>query len=284
MLTQTLGDGLFRSRREMSLFPSRNPTTSGKLDLALAGEDNGALGCKSHEFLEMTRGRKQPPERRGVTSEEGKWISLRLSKWYKNHGRFFPWRADGASPYLLVIAEVMLAQTSADRVARWLPGFLNQYPSLSQLRRSSIASLETALRPMGLYQRRAKILHAFATAACDIDLHALTLEQWQRQPGVGEYVAAAMRSSLHNEPCPMLDTNVARILDRYAGPRSRVEIRGDRWLQQWVLAVLQTSDSPRELNWAFLDLGAAVCRARSPLCDKCPIALRCRSIEILRVN
>ena len=95
-------------------------------------------------------------------------------------------------------------------------------------------------------------------------------------PGVGQYIANAILMFCHGEPQPLLDTNMARVLERYFGPRKLADIRYDPYLQDLSRKVVN-GNNPHIINWAILDFAALVCKIRSPLCESCPLARKCRS-------
>ena len=68
---------------------------------------------------------------------------------------------------------------------------------------------------------------------------------------------------------------MARVLERFFGPRQMADIRYDPFLQHLSRAVLSDGD-PRIMNWAILDLAALVCKPRNPDCPRCPLKARCR--------
>ncbi len=70
---------------------------------------------------------------------------------------------------------------------------------------------------------------------------------------------------------------MARILERYFGPRQMADIRYDPYLQDLARQVVGKAKDPRLVNWAILDLGALVCTARNPRCNACPLKKGCRS-------
>jgi A/G-specific adenine glycosylase len=91
---------------------------------------------------------------------------------------------------------------------------------------------------------------------------------------VGQYIAnAAMLFGKHAAE-PLLDVNMARVLERYFGPRTLADIRYDPYLQslaRWVIS----GSNPVRLNWAILDFAAAVCIVRNPSCGSCPLSSEC---------
>ena len=97
-------------------------------------------------------------------------------------------------------------------------------------------------------------------------------------PGVGPYIASAVRCYAFSGTEAPVDTNVARVLVRLHGiSPSRHEAR--RSPEVWELAselVGQDTETVRKINWALLDLGAQICTAREPKCSRCPLISGCR--------
>ena len=92
---------------------------------------------------------------------------------------------------------------------------------------------------------------------------------------VGQYIASAVLLFCHDQPEPLLDVNMARVLERYFGPREFADIRYDPYLQSLARKVVSCR-RPAQMNWAILDLAALVCRTHSPRCGECPVAKGCR--------
>ncbi|MBK6780899.1 MAG: hypothetical protein IPG75_15270 [Gemmatimonadetes bacterium] len=197
-------------------------------------------------------------------------------RWYARCGRRYPWRTPSAGLYARVVSEVLLQRTQADSVARYYRRFTRTYPSWSRLAQASLTEIEEILRPLGLWKRRALALRALAPAATKLrgkfprDRVAL-----ERLPGVGQYVASAILLFGHGQCEPLLDTNMARVLERYFGPRTLADIRHDPYLQRLSRRVV-TGPKPERVSWALLDLAALRCKPRAPLCPECPVSARCR--------
>jgi adenine-specific DNA glycosylase len=73
---------------------------------------------------------------------------------------------------------------------------------------------------------------------------------------------------------PLLDVNMARVLGRFLGPPEGTQARPRRALHAHALRLVRNKRF-LEVNWAVLDFGAIVCRARRPLCQECPLQARC---------
>jgi A/G-specific adenine glycosylase len=94
-------------------------------------------------------------------------------------------------------------------------------------------------------------------------------------PGVGQYIANAVLLFCHGMPQPLLDANMARVLERVFGSRKLADIRYDPYLQGLAKKVVECEDAGK-INWAILDLAGAVCLQRKPRCTECPLEFMCR--------
>lgn len=230
----------------------------------------------------MSKKNSRPSARRrqrGSSSPNSRQLSrlrAELLRWFEEHGRKFPWRRARASKYELVIAEVLLQRTRAETVATFFPRFVRDFPSWKKLGSVSISQLEKYLRPIGLWRRRAISIQALAREMVKrngrfpkerVDIEAL--------PGVGQYIANAVFLFCHGIPQPLLDANMARVLERVFGPRKLADIRYDPYLQRLAKKVVDC-EAAAKINWAILDLAAAICLVRNPRCGICPMSSMCK--------
>ena len=196
--------------------------------------------------------------------------------WYRGHGRRFPWRKRSASNYKKIIAEVLLQRTRAETVAEFFPVFVARYPSWSRLAAASDNELKSLIRPLGLWRRRSTVLTNLAREMVKRNgRFPKDRESLETLPGVGQYIANSVLLLCHNKPQPLLDTNMARVLERYFGPRKLRDIRYDPYLQRLATLVIDCPDSTT-VNWAILDYAASTCSIRRPKCDHCNLAPDCR--------
>jgi A/G-specific adenine glycosylase len=204
------------------------------------------------------------------------WFQSRLLKWWERHRREFPWRKRSASNYTKIVSEVLLQRTRAEVVARFLPSFLAEFPSWRALAGANSYELQAHLRPLGLWRRRSASLKSLAVEmAKRRGLFPLTREEIEELPNVGQYIANAVLLFCHKQPQPLLDVNMARVLERFFGPRQLADIRYDPYLQILATAVI-TNSNPVEMNWAILDHASLICRIGVPLCNQCPLVLKCK--------
>ena len=200
-------------------------------------------------------------------------------KWYESHGRQFPWRNASANRYHRIMAEVLLQRTRAEAVAAFFPPFMREFPSWKRLSSASAERLQLCLQPIGLWRRRAASIQALAREMAQRNgRFPRDREEIEALPGIGQYIANAVLLFCHGEAQPLLDVNMARVLERFFGPRQLVDIRYDPYLQSLGKRAI-TCRRPAAMNWALLDLAALVCTSTNPGCCDCLLARRCRFAE-----
>ena len=179
-------------------------------------------------------------------------------------------------PWQVLVVEILLQQTRAERIAAFVPAFLADFPSLHALAATDEQLLATRLATLGLQNRRASRLIALARALLARDGRVPNVKaELESLPGIGPYVAAAYMSTVLHLPEPMVDVNMARVIERLYGPRTLADIRYDPHINGIAHRLIQHANRPKEFNWAVLDLGAAHCKARSPSCRGCPLVEVC---------
>jgi A/G-specific adenine glycosylase len=216
-----------------------------------------------------------PLQTRRVSDQRVATARRNLLAWYAQNGRKFSWRRLRASCYEQIVSEVLLQRTRAESVDAVIGHFLERYPDWEALATAGRDDLREFLRPLGLWQRRADSLTRLACAVVTLEgKFPSSRVELEQLPAVGQYVASAILMFVHGQPEALLDTNMSRVLERYFGPRDLVDIRYDPYLQALARRFV-TYGSGREINWAVLDLGATICKAREPACEQCPLARGC---------
>jgi A/G-specific adenine glycosylase len=197
--------------------------------------------------------------------------------WYARHARDLPWRAPGATPWSVLVSEIMLQQTPVARVWPEYLRWIARWPTPAALAAEPAGE---AIRQWGRlgYPRRALRLHETATiltarhggkVPADRDtLLAL--------PGIGSYTAAAVASFAFGQRHAVLDTNVRRVLARLVAGQPRAAAApsvAERRLAESLLP----AEPAVAARWsvAVMELGALVCTAASPRCGSCPVARDC---------
>src|ERR1700729_3340770 len=145
-----------------------------------------------------------------------------VREWYARQARDLPWRAASASPWSVLVSEVMLQQTPVNRVLPAHAAWLARWPAPAELAAATPADAVRQWDRLG-YPRRAIRLHASAQLMVArhggrvpdsvTDLRAL--------PGIGSYTAAAVASFAFGQRHAVLDTNVRRVLARLVSGRGQ---------------------------------------------------------------
>ena len=198
----------------------------------------------------------------------------RVLAWYAAHGRDLPWRKT-RDPYAILICEILSHQTQISRVVPVYERVLHRYPTVHAMARAPLAEVKAITDPLG-YKIRGRWLHAAALTVADRADGRFpdTLEELRRLPGIGRYTAGALMNFAHHRDAPMLDTNVARLLRRHFGVAATARAGT---AELWMLAATMIPKGKGYLiNQALMDLGAMICRSRSPRCDLCPLRRSCR--------
>ena len=195
-----------------------------------------------------------------------------LLRWFRSHARDFPWRRT-SDPYRILLAEIMLRRTRAEQVVPVYTSFVQRFPDIRALSAADAAEIRRLLRPLGL-ERRAREVVLLAQVLTDRGEDALHGEHLAGLPGVGPYVASAVRCFAWGERAVLVDAGTSRIACRLFGLRPRGEARRSRQVVGALDRIVGNGPA-REINLALIDLGALVCRPKKPLCTVCPLVQMC---------
>ena len=200
----------------------------------------------------------------------------RLLDWYKENGRSFLWRYKSATNYELIISEVFLQRTKAETVSRFLPNFLKRYPSWKQIGEATEFELQEILRPLGLSKQRGSRLYKLAQELKKRKgRFPIERNQVAEIPMMGQYITNSYELYVLKKRSPLLDVNMARLLERFFGNRKLADIRHDPYLQTLAYRVVNIEQS-KELNWAILDYASLICKKNIPKCSSCMISVKCK--------
>jgi A/G-specific adenine glycosylase len=205
-------------------------------------------------------------------------LHARLLEWYDATARDLPWRRPEATPWGVLVSEVMLQQTPVARVLPVWESWLTTWPRPADLADAGAGEAVRAWGRLG-YPRRALRLHA--TALAIVERHGGEVPSDHRElldlPGIGEYTAAAVASFAFGQRHAVLDTNVRRVLARLVLGREHPGASLTRAERELAVSLLPEVPSHAPA-WgvAVMELGALVCTAARPRCEVCPVAELCR--------
>ena len=200
-----------------------------------------------------------------------------LLSWYAENKRELPWRTH-PSPYSTWLSEIMLQQTRVDQGTGYFIRFSEKFPTVNALANASEEEVLKLWQGLGYYSR-ARNLHAAAQQVVnEYGGHfPATAAQLRQLKGVGPYTAAAIASIAFNEPVPVVDGNVHRVMSRLFdidAPVNRPE--GHRSVEQ-AMAELLPHNRAGDFNQAVMEFGALHCTPKRFDCGRCVLRDHCRS-------
>jgi A/G-specific adenine glycosylase len=216
-----------------------------------------------------------------------------LFDWFSQNARDLPWRRTH-DPYAIWVSEIMLQQTQVKTVIPYWERWMRELPTIQAAANASPAKTHKLWEGLGYYTRVRNLQKA---AQQIVERHGSRFPQnfddVLALPGIGRYTAGAICSIALNQPTPILDGNVIRVLTRVFGigknPREKKTSA-----QLWQLAeeLVQNSKLKNKssktccshLNQSLMELGALVCTPRQPQCPVCPAKKLCVAFREDRVG
>ena len=202
------------------------------------------------------------------------WISLR--SWFEVHGRHdLPWRIE-PSPWGILLAEVLLHRTRAMAAERVYREVVRQFPNPADIVSRPTEWLEMT-HPAGLAWRAKTFISACEQILTSHDREVPSArDALMSLPGVGHYIASAVRCFGFGIPEVLVDTNTIRLASRITDEPLSPARHRSRKVRESVERITENciAASPDD-NYALLDLAAIVCHSRSPECVRCPVLSAC---------
>lgn len=200
-----------------------------------------------------------------------------LLVWYKENMRRLPWR-ESTDPYIIWISEIILQQTRVAQGMDYFYRFTTRFPDVASLATAEEDEVLKYWQGLGYYSR-ARNLHA---AAKDImeRFGGVFPDQYKdilSLKGVGEYTAAAITSFVWNQPYPVVDGNVFRVLSRLFAIDTPIDTpKGKKLFTELAGTILDPAHAGMH-NQAVMELGALQCVPQNPDCGVCPLREHCQA-------
>lgn len=215
-------------------------------------------------------------------------IGAALLDWYDAHARVLPWRVPPqvgkkgnppfsgghADPYRIWLSEIMLQQTTVVTVKAYYERFTALWPTVADLAAAEDADVMGEWAGLGYYARARNLLKCARVVMSDhggqfpgTEAELLTL------PGVGPYTAAAVASIAFDQPAPVMDGNIERVMARLFAVEEALP--GCKPVLKAHAARLTPFKRPGDHAQAVMDLGATICTPKSPACGICPLMQAC---------
>lgn len=195
-----------------------------------------------------------------------------LLDWYERTARDLPWRRAEVTAWQILMSEIMLQQTPVVRVEPIWREWVARWPVPSAMAASSQAEVLRAWGKLG-YPRRALRLHECARVLAEQygDEVPTDVDLLLGLPGIGAYTARAVACFAYGQRVPVVDTNVRRVVARAVHGRAAAGNPSARDLPETEALLPRQIDRAAVFSAALMELGATVCTARTPDCDRCPL-------------
>ncbi len=208
-------------------------------------------------------------------------VTKKILNWYDLNKRSLPWRKNvplQKRHYYTLVSEFMLQQTQVATVIPYYNRFIKNIPNLKTLSKVQNKKLIKLWEGLGYYSR-ARNLKKTAQVVIKNFKGKLPdkFEDLKSLPGIGNYTASAILAIAFNKPYIPLDGNIERVLKRYLYLKKEKDIQKDNLIKK--KSIFGTSLRSSDYAQALMELGALICKPTKPLCNQCPIAKNCKSLQ-----
>ncbi|MGD0218607.1 MAG: endonuclease III [Desulfobaccales bacterium] len=179
---------------------------------------------------------------------------------------------DFHNPLELLVATILSAQCTDERVNRVTPALFAKYASAADYGRAHLEELEREIYQTGFYHNKAKSLKALGQALAEHHRGQVpaSLEELVKLPGIGRKTANVVLGNAFGIPGIVVDTHCGRVSQRLGltGAKDPVKIEFD-------LMDLVPKECWTRFSLQLIWHGRAICTARDPKCPRCPLLPYC---------
>lgn len=212
------------------------------------------------------------PKKR-ITKAERERISQILSLLDEHYTREYKCYLNHETPWQLLIATILSAQCTDERVNLVTKDLFVKYKTLEDFAGADLAELEKDIHSTGFYHNKAK--NIIACARVLVSEHGgvvpKEIEALTKLAGVGRKTANVIRGNIYNEPSIVVDTHVKRISGKLGFTKSE-----DPEKIEFELMELLPRDHWILYNLQIIAHGRSICTARSPKCSECFLYNLCK--------
>jgi len=179
---------------------------------------------------------------------------------------------DHRSPWELLVATILSAQCTDQRVNQVTPSLFQRYRTATEMAEANLPELEKLIRSTGFFKNKAKHLVACGKAVTERfgTQVPCTMDELITLPGVGRKTANVILGNAFGQPSVVVDTHVKRVAKRLGLTKSDNPDLVEQDLQQLMPKSQWTAFSQR-----LLLHGRYVCLARKPQCRTCQVYRHC---------
>ncbi|MFU0828643.1 MAG: Endonuclease III [Lachnoclostridium sp.] len=170
------------------------------------------------------------------------------------------------TPWQLLIATILSAQCTDERVNQVTRDLFVKYKTLEDFANADLTELEKDIRSTGFYHNKAKnIIECAKTLVTQYNgIVPKEIEELTKLAGVGRKTANVIRGNIYNEPSIVVDTHVKRISQKLGFTNSE-----DPEKIEFELMDILPKDHWILYNLQIIAHGRSICTARNPKCSEC---------------
>jgi A/G-specific adenine glycosylase len=202
-------------------------------------------------------------------------FSDKIIYWYEQNKRELPWRLT-KNPYNIWLSEIILQQTRVNQGLPYYEVFVKKFPTIKEFAEANEDEILRTWQGLGYYSR-ARNMH-FTSKIIKNEMHGKfpeTFQKLKKLKGIGNYTAAAIASFAYNEPVPVIDGNVYRVLSRFFEIEKPINESNSYKVYFELAESLIDKKRPDLFNQAIMELGALICKPQNPNCQICPVSNSC---------
>lgn len=181
------------------------------------------------------------------------------------------------SPFQLLIATILSAQCTDERVNIITKEFFRDHPTVESMAQLRVEEIGDYIKSAGLWQTKAR--NIYATCRKILQEHngqvPCTMEELTALPGVGRKTANVVLSVAFGIPAIAVDTHVFRVANRLG----MAEANTPEQTEKQLMGTIPQEKWSDAHHWLIFH-GRRVCKARKPLCDQCPLQHLCPSSQV----
>jgi endonuclease-3 len=215
----------------------------------------------------------KPTRKQSPASQRAETINRLLAQVYPHPSTAL--RHD--NPLQLLIATILSAQCTDERVNQVTPGLFARYRTAEDFAQADLSELEALIRPTGYYRNKARLIRECCTQLVERFAGQVprTLEELVTLPGIGRKTANVVLGDAFGVPGITVDTHVKRLSQRLGLTRHTDPVKIEQDLMKLLPPANWTAFSHR-----LILHGRNVCRARKPQCDACILQQVCPKIGV----
>ena len=183
------------------------------------------------------------------------------------------------SHFELLIAVILSAQTTDERVNTVTPLLFEKYPDAKTMAKADLKDIEDIIKPIGIYKNKAK--NIIGTARVLAEKHKGKVpndrKSLEELPGVGRKTANIILNNCFDHPAFAVDTHVSRVSKRLGIADKDDDVKE---IEEKLMAYFP-EDHWGKLHHQFIFFGRYMCKAVKPECEDCPFKKICRKDYLL---